>query len=518
MPIIIEGPDGQEIEFPDGTSDAEIKTVMRTAYPPTAVEGPADYLGEVARMAAQGATFGSADEIEALARSQFSDREYGDILNEIRKRQEGFREDFPVSSAASEIGGGVASALATRGALPALTAPIGAAMSARPLATGAATGALGGGAYEFGAGEGDFQERMGDATRGALTGSLVGGVAGKATSTVADFLSRREFGSEIAKKKREGKLSSSLLKEQSNNQYKPLNENRVSMLPEKYDDIVLNIDDKIAKAGAEVGDKDIYPQTSAIYDRLIRRAGKPQSMLDIEQTRRLAMEAMNSRSTSGPDSRALRILVQEIDDQVAGLTGKDFINPNNIDPKMITDSVKKARELYGRAMRSDLITKAMERAESSASGMENGLRKEFRSILRQIQDGKLKGFSAPEVDAIKDIVEGKGGANLFRSLGRFSFGASGQSRGVGPAMGLGVGVATGTDPLAIIGGSQLASETAERMAKGQARTISDMALLGAGGIPAQVIRGQGIAGLLGTPQFPGALQSQFDFEQEKVRR
>ena len=62
---------------------------------------------ERARTVAQGVTLGFADEIEAGARSLFSDSKYKDIRDEIRQNTSDFRTDNPGQALALEMAGGV---------------------------------------------------------------------------------------------------------------------------------------------------------------------------------------------------------------------------------------------------------------------------------------------------------------------------------------------------------------------------------------------------------------------------
>ena len=62
---------------------------------------------ERARTAAQGLTLGFADEIEAGARSLFSDRGYKDIRDEVRQNTNDYRTDNPGEALALEMAGGV---------------------------------------------------------------------------------------------------------------------------------------------------------------------------------------------------------------------------------------------------------------------------------------------------------------------------------------------------------------------------------------------------------------------------
>lgn len=122
------------------------------------------------RAAAQGLTFGTADEIEARARAIVTGRPYQEVLQEIRGGLEAYREDRPVQSLAYELGGAFVPGLFTGGAGAAPT-----------LGRMALTGAAQGGAYAFGTGEGGFAERAARVP-GGLAGGAAGGVIGGAVT------------------------------------------------------------------------------------------------------------------------------------------------------------------------------------------------------------------------------------------------------------------------------------------------------------------------------------------------
>ena len=115
------------------------------------------------RTMAQGATFGFADELEARARSLATGRPYQDVVDEVRGGLKAYKEAYPKSAMAYEIGGA---------ALPALI-PGGQASLGRAAARAGAEGA----AYAFGTGEGSARERAERLPTGIAYGTL-GGAAG----------------------------------------------------------------------------------------------------------------------------------------------------------------------------------------------------------------------------------------------------------------------------------------------------------------------------------------------------
>lgn len=154
------------------------------------------------RAVGQGLTLGFGDEIMAGVRSLAPGQTYDAALEDERRRLAEYREGFPVSSAAYEIGGAVLPALGAgvltggtgtagvMGATAARTAPT----LARTALAGAGTGAV----YGFGSGEGGFGPRAGNAAIDAAIGAA-GGVAGQAAGAalarplekLVDFARRR---------------------------------------------------------------------------------------------------------------------------------------------------------------------------------------------------------------------------------------------------------------------------------------------------------------------------------------
>lgn len=165
------------------------------------------------RAAAQGLTFGFADEVEARFRS-IGSRTYDEIVAEIRGVNADYSEAFPVESLAYEIGGAVAPALlaapftggASVGAATGRVAPRVLSAGAKTLgltgtrglggavATSTAQGALTG----LGKGEGNIVDRAGGGLVGAATGGALGvgghlaaAGLGRAATGVVEFANRK---------------------------------------------------------------------------------------------------------------------------------------------------------------------------------------------------------------------------------------------------------------------------------------------------------------------------------------
>lgn len=136
-----------------------------------------DYLRGLGRSAAQGLTFGFADEAEAAIRA-LGDETYEEAVAEIRADLEQFRETNPISAFGAEFAGAIPSAAGLAG----LALRSGVRGAAK---IGAAEGAL----YGLGIGEG-VEGRAKEAVIGAGLGAAGGAVLEKAYQGIAPIVGR----------------------------------------------------------------------------------------------------------------------------------------------------------------------------------------------------------------------------------------------------------------------------------------------------------------------------------------
>ncbi len=146
---------------------------------PAKPEGWYDYIEGLAEKAAQGATANFAEEIAAGAGSlgnkamravgvDVPEKSYGQILDEIRGRQQEFETRHPYQAMAAEIAGGVAP-FAAAGPAALTSAPTWTGRVANSMKVGGTYGGLSG----FGASEGGAENRLLGGAKGAAVGSVV---------------------------------------------------------------------------------------------------------------------------------------------------------------------------------------------------------------------------------------------------------------------------------------------------------------------------------------------------------
>lgn len=98
------------------------------------------------------------------------------------------------------------------------------------------------------------------------------------------------------------------------------------------------------------------------------------------------------------------------------------------------NNLLKGISTWARARRVDLIEEALYKAQNQASGVENGLRTQFRALLQNKKTRNL--FSAAEREAIEKVANGTGLSNLTRLLGTFGFELGSGRNAIGGALGL----------------------------------------------------------------------------------
>lgn len=155
-------------------------------------------IGDYARAATQGLTFGTADEIEAGVRSLFSqNKSYNQIIKGVRADINNFRERNPAAAIGTEIVGAIAPTIALQ-FIPGWGQATSAANVGRlaNIARTAGTGAAEGFAYGVGTSEGNILERVTDPD--AIISGAVSGVASPVVKAIAPKIS--ESAKELIKK------------------------------------------------------------------------------------------------------------------------------------------------------------------------------------------------------------------------------------------------------------------------------------------------------------------------------
>jgi hypothetical protein len=439
----------------------------------------------VARSVLQGATFGGGDELVAAGAAALdpllkgSGGSYGDRYDAYLGRERGrlgeFRNDHPVAAIGSEVAG----AIPTSMMLPALRAAEGASLAGRAL-IGGANAAGQGAAYGFNSGEGGVLNRA----ENAGTSALIAGAVGAAAPYVGNAVQK------AGKSAAESKIAKAFLKDAPDTEalrrlgsdaFKRAEAAGVVVKP---DAIGAQVDDIAAWAAKEGIDPTLHPGATAALKRLQDVVDDPQSLDKIQTLRRVLGSAAQSQSAD--ERRIASGMISQLDDFVSSLTPEQTLAGN---VGTVADDLTNARDFWSRMKKSEMIDNAFTKADMQASGVENGLRIQFRQLLNNAKT--RRNFSPEEIAAMEKVVKGDFTTNTLRRLGKLSAGTGQQSNMLntltGTGLGAGVGAAVGGPVGAAIGASAVqglgygSQKAAEALTRRQASLAQALMASGAGG-------------------------------------
>lgn len=396
-------PDGKVVRFPDTMPREQIKALIQSKYPDTAAPTAAavttapdrGMLDAGLRGAADTLSFGFDDELAAGLRTGFGFLgDYGKDVASTRERKAAAQEQHPIAFTAGQVGG----------ALPTMLVPgagvVRGANLAVKIGKGILSGAAAGGLYGAGSGEGGLQNRVRSAGEGALAGAATGAVlplAGKAIGSMVGAKAGRAAVPDVA-----------ALKSSSQALYKAADNQGLLIEPKAFDAAVNRI---VFDAQAKGIDKTIHTKAMAALTRLQEAKGVANNLQDVETLRRVVGEAGKSID---PSERYMAGRIREgLDDFMSNLKPSDVIAG---DPKAAVGMIKEARKLWSLKAKGDLLADLYQRAELSPSGLENGLRTEFRNLAKNAK--KMRGFSPSEQKEIRRIATGGSLQTLLRTVGK----------------------------------------------------------------------------------------------------
>lgn len=199
----IQLPDGRTLRLTGNETPAQLsalKTKLREKYGGQEPKNKVSRLSALGATAGQGVTFGLGDELQAATAATYANlfggvpwkEGYAEALGGAREDISAAREQYPIQSILSEIGGGVATGSAL-GKLAGAAAPrsmqaLQNVARAHPIAAATAGGVGSGALYGFGTSEGGLRERLAGTGTGAVFGGLGGHVGGHVASKVAPVL------------------------------------------------------------------------------------------------------------------------------------------------------------------------------------------------------------------------------------------------------------------------------------------------------------------------------------------
>lgn len=229
------------------------------------------------------------------------------------------------------------------------------------------------------------------------------------------------------------------LKSQGRSIYNRIDQLGAQVSPNSFDSFVDGLDSQLRNSGF---DKGLHPKANAVINRLSDEKGTIKSLSEIDTLRKVAQAA--SQSLEPDDKRIGGIILNSFDNYLDGLKNNDFIGTSF---SGVGKEYKEARRLWGKARRSEDIMTAVNKAKDQASGFENGLRVQFRSILNSKKKSKF--FNQDEIAAMKKVVRGTPIANTAKFLGKFGISEQQATSMLGASIGVGGGASLGS----LVGGT-----------------------------------------------------------------
>jgi len=324
--------------------------------------GMMDYLAETgegfARGAAQGLTFGFADEITAGLESALTDKTYDQAVKESRAAYELAEEESPVASLLGNIGGGLATMVVP--GLGLVNAAKGAKLGELVL-----KGAVGGGIAGAGISEEkDLSGVAGDAAQGAMFGAAiplggkllapVGGLVKKGVGELADMIGLTNYPKGLAKKialpdvdvTGKGAMQEAIT---TTRQLR----NEIIDFNRKYNFALDKMKKNLLEAMDELGitfSKDTHIDTVQDMIREVNRPGVDQKFLkeaqDLLAFENKFFEDLGGRYGLDPDQ--IKMAMSQIDDDLAqGLAKQDIGYQSGVQSKIdsVAQTEVKAKEL-----------------------------------------------------------------------------------------------------------------------------------------------------------------------------
>ena len=353
---------------------------------------------------------------------------------------------------------------------------------------GAAAGAGTGAVYGFMEGEGD--NRAQNALIGGGLGAALGGAVpavGAGIRSVAQGRAARQAVKAAAR----GAPSTEEMRALGNALYRQVDDAGVQVTPESFRRATDDIRDYLrSNTGYDElpGPGGLTPNTARVMQIMDeasgRMAGEPTAALpfrSIDQMRRQAGSAAGNVANKS-DQRAGMAVIEGLDDFIQRLGPDDLVGG---DAEALKSAITKARDVWSRMSKSQLIDDAIEAGDDYLSGSASGIRNQFKNILR---NKKLsRGFTDAEKMALRQVTHGSTLDQLINLAGGglSQIGAIGGGAALGGPVGavLGTGVAAAGRKLSEAVVRRNAERVRAALASGALRnpeTMNALALSGRG--------------------------------------
>lgn len=201
------------------------------------------------------------------------------------------------------------------------------------------------------------------------------------------------------------------LKNAARGVYNELDESGARVTPQAYNNLVDKIERSTKKQGL---DARVTPRAAGAIEVLKEIKDTSPTLSEIDTLRKVAGNV--AKNIDPTESSLGKQIIGEIDEFLDTLPASSLAG-RGIDAKSVAPKYRAARELWGRARRSELVTEAIDKGSRAASGVENGIRQEFNRIINSKKQSRF--FPKEEIASMKAVVDGDFTKNMLKHIGKF---------------------------------------------------------------------------------------------------
>lgn len=266
-------------------------------------------------------------------------------------------------------------------------------------------GALLGGAYGFGSGEGGFEDRRNKALIGGAAGGAIGGVGHKIANAFATRAARASLPTQEA------------IVDAGNAAYRAAEDAGVIFTPKAAETLRGRVVDKLADMGY---DPALQPGAAAVVRRLEELQGQNFTLKGLDTIRKVASNGYMPMTQTGAKSnnKAVTQIINMIDDLVDNPAADDILTGN---AELGSQAISAARDFWSRQAKAERVQSAIRMAEDRASttgsgaNIDNAIRQNLNKIIKS-----PRGFSQVEQDLLRTAARGTPTRNALRLAGKFA--------------------------------------------------------------------------------------------------
>jgi hypothetical protein len=406
--------------------------------------------------------------------AQLTGGDYGQTVQGLQAKREQIAQSAPIARTLGELGGAIAIPVgigATKAGASALGMAADQTLGRNVVNSGLAMAGLSG-LNSFSQGN-QGGEVLGDMAIGAAGGALApmaGAAVQKAGSGIANAVTgaaQRRLTNEAIK----GAPNATDLKSAASALFESSKAGQAAVRPDVFARFAANL---VSKAKSSEIDELLDGEALAAYRKMVTMAqeamdGGGVSLARLHNLRQIAQDVVGS-ATKDRTKRFAGDIVNGLDDLITRLKPDQMVGGN----KEAANALMEGISTWSRAKKLSVIEEALYQAQNQASGLENGLRIQFRALLKP---DKRKQFTKAEIEAIEQIANGTTLSNAARLIGKFGFGSGSASNMLGGTIGFGAGSMTPLGPLGGIlaaGVGSGARKLSEKMTEAAARRVGNV--------------------------------------------